>query len=118
MWDSTYEWNDADWMAARAAKQAVDEPMSVYEVHLASWRKHYSGELYDWHQMADALVPYLDDLGFWAFGHFDGDTLHEGGSQVSGEVVDVGDRSAQLRLPGVPVRVHHAGYTMHRGANR
>ena len=38
--------------------------MSIYEMHLASWRKHYSGDLYDWHQIADALVPYLDDLGF------------------------------------------------------
>ena len=38
--------------------------MSIYEMHLASWRKHYSGELYAWDEIADALVPYVSDLGF------------------------------------------------------
>jgi 1,4-alpha-glucan branching enzyme len=64
VWDSSYVWGDDEWLAARAAKVAVDAPMSIYEMHLASWRKHYSGDLYDWHQIADALVPYLADLGF------------------------------------------------------
>ena len=46
------------------SKQPVAEAMSIYEVHLASWRKHYSGELYSWDEIADSLVPYLSDLGF------------------------------------------------------
>jgi 1,4-alpha-glucan branching enzyme len=69
VWDSTYVWHDDDWLAARAHKVPVDEPMAIYEMHLASWRKHpgrhdSAAELYDWHQIADALVPYLADLGF------------------------------------------------------
>ncbi|MEO5665003.1 MAG: 1,4-alpha-glucan branching enzyme, partial [Nocardioides sp.] len=69
VWDSSYVWNDDAWLAARADKVAVDAPMSIYEMHLASWRKHpgrhdSAAELYDWHQIADALVPYLADLGF------------------------------------------------------
>ncbi|QIK75958.1 1,4-alpha-glucan branching protein GlgB [Nocardioides piscis] len=64
VWDSTYEWNDEEWLAQRQHKSPVDEPMATYELHLASWRKHYSGDLYDWHEMADSLVPYLTDLGF------------------------------------------------------
>jgi 1,4-alpha-glucan branching enzyme len=64
VWSSSYEWNDDGWLAARAARQPVESAMSVYEVHLASWRKHYDGSLYSWEEIADALVPYVADLGF------------------------------------------------------
>ncbi len=64
VWKSSHVWGDDAWIADRRSKQPVAEAMSVYEVHLASWRKHYSGDLYSWDEMADALVPYLSDLGF------------------------------------------------------
>ena len=64
VWKSSHVWGDDAWIADRRSKQPVAEAMSIYEVHLASWRKHYSGDLYSWDQMADALVPYLSDLGF------------------------------------------------------
>lgn len=64
VWRSEHEWGDEDWLEARRTRQPVDEAMSVYEIHLASWRKHYSGELYSWDEIADALVPYVSDLGF------------------------------------------------------
>ena len=54
-----HEWNDADWMARRAASTPHAEPMSVYEVHLASWRQGL-----DYRQMAHQLVEYLDETGF------------------------------------------------------
>jgi 1,4-alpha-glucan branching enzyme len=59
VYESSYTWNDEDWMTARAAKQPVAEPMSTYEVHLASWRRDRS-----WEQLADELVGYVSDLGF------------------------------------------------------
>ena len=64
VWASDYQWGDADWIEARAGKQPVDEPMAIYEMHLASWRRHYGGDIYAWDEIADALVPYLHDLGF------------------------------------------------------
>ena len=64
VWQSSHVWGDDAWLADRATKQPVAEAMSIYEVHLASWRKHYSGDLYSWDEMADSLVPYLADLGF------------------------------------------------------
>ena len=64
VWKSSHVWGDDAWIADRRSKQPVAEAMSVYEVHLASWRKHYSGELYSWDEIADSLVPYLADLGF------------------------------------------------------
>jgi len=64
VWSSSYEWADDDWLAARAEKQPVESPMSIYEVHLASWRRHPGGGIYTWEEIADALVPYVSDLGF------------------------------------------------------
>jgi 1,4-alpha-glucan branching enzyme len=56
---SSYEWGDADWMTQRVQRQAVSSPMSVYEVHLGSWRQGLS-----YRALADELVPYVADLGF------------------------------------------------------
>ena len=38
-----YEWSDDAWLQKRAAKQRLDQPMSVYEVHLGSWRRRADG---------------------------------------------------------------------------
>jgi 1,4-alpha-glucan branching enzyme len=63
VFESHYEWGDDEWMTRRRDRQPVHEPMSVYEVHLASWRKRDGGPLtYD--QLIDELVPYVADLGF------------------------------------------------------
>jgi len=56
---SAYEWRDGDWMQQRAATNPHNGPMSVYEVHLGSWRK---GESY--RDLAEHLVNYVKDLGF------------------------------------------------------
>ncbi|WP_029150195.1 1,4-alpha-glucan branching protein GlgB [Microbacterium indicum] len=59
VFDSSYAWGDDAWLAERAAKGHVDQPMSVYEVHLGSWRQ---GRGYA--QLADEIVAYVRDLGF------------------------------------------------------
>ncbi|WP_377269320.1 1,4-alpha-glucan branching protein GlgB [Peterkaempfera sp. SMS 1(5)a] len=56
---SQYEWGDAEWMAAREAGQHHREPMSVYEVHLPSWRPGLS-----YRELAEVLPEYITDLGF------------------------------------------------------
>jgi 1,4-alpha-glucan branching enzyme len=56
---SRHAWEDAEWMAARAGRQPVREPMSIYEVHLGSWRPGLS-----YRQLATELVAYVTDLGF------------------------------------------------------
>jgi len=56
---SRYAWEDTEWMAARAGRQPVREPMSIYEVHLGSWRPGLS-----YRQLATELVKYVTDLGF------------------------------------------------------
>ncbi len=59
VFESSYEWGDDDWMTARPQKQHVHEPMSVYELHLASWRRGKS-----WEELAEELPAYVADLGF------------------------------------------------------
>src|SRR5690554_1866794 len=57
--ESTYEWQDADWLARRAQRDPHGGPMSVYEVHLASWRPGLS-----YRDLAVDLVDYVAGLGF------------------------------------------------------
>ena len=56
---ATHEWSDADWMTARATRAAHAEPISVYEMHLGSWRQGL-----DYREIAHQLVDYLDETGF------------------------------------------------------
>ena len=39
VWDLAYEWNDAEWMRERKGKNALDAPISMYEMHVGSWRR-------------------------------------------------------------------------------
>ena len=49
----------------RARANALDAPISIYEVHLGSWRRHADGNRWlDWDELADALVPYAREMGF------------------------------------------------------
>ena len=56
---SHYEWGDADWMTHRADTPVHEAPLSVYEVHLASWRPGLT-----YRQLAEELPAYVKDLGF------------------------------------------------------
>jgi 1,4-alpha-glucan branching enzyme len=54
-----YQWGDADWLARRAGAEPSRQPLSVYEVHLGSWRPGLS-----YRQLAEELTAYVTDLGF------------------------------------------------------
>ena len=56
---SHYEWGDHEWLAERAKRNAHHGPMSIYEVHVGSWRQ---GQNY--RDLAEHLVHYVRDLGF------------------------------------------------------
>ncbi len=62
----TYTWNDVEWMDGRKAANAFDAPMSVYEVHLGSWRRRpEDGNRYlSYRELAEQLVPYVRHHGF------------------------------------------------------
>jgi 1,4-alpha-glucan branching enzyme len=56
---STHEWSDDQWLAERAQGQPGSKPMSVYEVHLGSWRQGLG-----YREIAHQLVDYLQTTGF------------------------------------------------------
>jgi 1,4-alpha-glucan branching enzyme len=57
-------WKDEAWMRERGARNALSAPMSVYEVHLGSWRRRHDGTLLDFHSAAVQLAEYLQRTGF------------------------------------------------------
>jgi len=58
------EWNDAPWMKNRKSKNALDAPMSVYEVHLGSWQKTLDDQYLSYDDFADKLVSYVKEMNF------------------------------------------------------
>jgi 1,4-alpha-glucan branching enzyme len=66
IWDLEYQWNDSDWMAQRADKQTLDKPMSIYEVHFASWRRvpEDGNRSLSYTEMADPLIEHVKATGF------------------------------------------------------
>ena len=63
-WDLAYAWNDDEWMRTRAAANALDAPMSIYEVHLGSWRRGADGRLISYREAAAQLAEYVRSHGF------------------------------------------------------
>jgi 1,4-alpha-glucan branching enzyme len=70
IWDLDYQWADQAWMEARHAANGLDAPISIYEVHLGSWRRSPerapdgSQRWLSYLELADQLVPYVKEMGF------------------------------------------------------
>jgi 1,4-alpha-glucan branching enzyme len=64
VYDSSYRWNDASWIAERNKGPRLDQPTSIYEVHLGSWRRKDDGSYLSYRDLARELVPYVVDMGF------------------------------------------------------
>ncbi|WOQ70569.1 1,4-alpha-glucan branching protein GlgB [Microbacterium limosum] len=102
-----HRWQDADWMARRAKTSPTDRPMSIYEVHLGSWRPGLS-----YRDAADELIDYVLNLGFT---HVEFMPLAEhpfGGSwgyQVSGYFAPTSRFGTPDDLRYLIDRIHQAG---------
>jgi 1,4-alpha-glucan branching enzyme len=59
-----YVWQDGYWMRERWARNKLDGPMAVYEVHLGSWRRSHDGQWLGYRQAAQQLAEYARSLGF------------------------------------------------------
>jgi 1,4-alpha-glucan branching enzyme len=60
-----YQWHDENWMAQRTARQALDQPINIYEVHLGSWKRvpEDNGFL-SYRDLAEQLVAYAKEMGY------------------------------------------------------
>ena len=66
-WQTKYDWKDAAWMEKRKVVNQINQPYSVYEVHLASWmrpNKNDEQSFNSYHQLISLLVPYVKEMGF------------------------------------------------------
>ena len=61
---SQHAWTDSAWLQDRAQRDWLRAPMSIYEVHAGSWRRHPDRRFYSYRELADALVPYVVEAGF------------------------------------------------------
>ena len=66
VFQSGYAWNDSSWMQQRSDEPALDRAISIYEVHLGSWRRNVTdgNRSLSYRELADELVNYVDDMGF------------------------------------------------------
>ena len=64
VWDLAYDWGDADWLASRAGRSDLSAPISIYEVHLGSWRRGPDGGWLPYRDVAPQLAEHALDLGF------------------------------------------------------
>jgi 1,4-alpha-glucan branching enzyme len=66
VWDPGYAWSDGDWMRTRAGRQSLDGPMSIYEVHLGSWRRvpEEGNRWLTYRESASLLARYAQQMGF------------------------------------------------------
>ena len=85
VWSLDYEWMDQEWMESRAARARLDAPMSIYEVHLGSWRSREGG----------GSTARLPRAGAAARGSRARDGLHP-------RRIPAGDGTPLLRLVGLP----------------
>ena len=67
VWDlDKYSWADKEWMQARAGRNWFEAPVSIYEIHLGSWRRvpEEDGRWLTYRELADSLVPYVKEMGY------------------------------------------------------
>ena len=106
-----YAWHDEEWMSLRKVRDAHTNPLNIYEVHLASWRRR-EGRMLTWEEAADELIPYVSEMGYThiellpVMEHpFDGSW----GYQVSGYFAATARHGEPRGLMALIDRCHQAG---------
>lgn len=66
VWELDYNWADQDWMRTRGERQGLKSPMSIYELHLGSWRRKWDqhGAYLSYRELAVELAAYVKKVGF------------------------------------------------------
>jgi 1,4-alpha-glucan branching enzyme len=64
VWDLTHTWTDDAWMDGRGKRQRLTSPISVYEMHIGSWRRGEGGRPLTYLELAEQLPEYVTGIGF------------------------------------------------------
>jgi 1,4-alpha-glucan branching enzyme len=62
--DLSYDWGDGMWMSRRKARNALTAPLSIYEMHLGSWRRAQDGRYLSYRELAPLLADHIERTGF------------------------------------------------------
>ncbi|MFA7238936.1 MAG: 1,4-alpha-glucan branching protein GlgB [Sulfuricellaceae bacterium] len=61
---SRHQWHDAAWLEKRRQLDWLHAPFNIYEIHPGSWKRHPDGSFYTWRELAQDLVPYVQEMGY------------------------------------------------------
>jgi len=66
IYEASYPFSDSEWIAARAHRDPLRTPMTIYEMHLGSWRRNpdEGNRILTYRELAPAIADYIQDLGF------------------------------------------------------
>ncbi len=66
VWDlGAYDWSDGDWISSRSSRQALDQPLNIYEVHLGSWKRTSVGNVFlNYRDLAHQMVDYAKQMHY------------------------------------------------------
>lgn len=64
VWEIDYKWKDSKWLKSRKENNALNQPYSVYEVHLGSWKRKENGDSLSYRELAKDLVKYTKEMGY------------------------------------------------------
>ncbi len=66
VWDLSYQWQDEKWMEIRQRRNALNAPMTIYELHLGSWRRgvQESNRYLTYREIAQYLADYIKEMGY------------------------------------------------------
>lgn len=64
IYESSYTWQDDEWLNSKKSKNVYKSPMNVYEVHLGSWKKHSKDDFPNYSSFADDIIPYLKKMSY------------------------------------------------------
>ena len=59
-----YQWQDDEWEARQKKADPINSPMNIYELHAGSWKVKENGDPYNYSELADQLIPYLQYMGY------------------------------------------------------
>ena len=64
VWDNDFDWKNKKWLKNRAKNNRHDAPISIYELHLGSWRKKHQAHSLSYLELADELVSYVKEMNY------------------------------------------------------
>ncbi|WP_370829207.1 1,4-alpha-glucan branching protein GlgB [Fournierella massiliensis] len=59
-----YQWQDDEWEVRQKKADPINSPMNIYELHAGSWKVKENGDPYNYSELADQLIPYLQYMGY------------------------------------------------------